>query len=232
LTFKKGSAMKKCSIVVLLMFLAIGLPAEDACSDEGILALSTKAGTLGFGLEGIARINSRLNAKVGANGFQFGYDTTESGIEYDLDFELLSFTALLDWFPFAVGGFRITGGLLANQNNVDLEAKLAGTYEIGDNTYTAAEVGTLKGELDFEEVAPYVGIGWGNPFHEEGDWSVAVDLGVVFQGAPNINLSVDGTLANDAGFLINLTREEENLENALNEFEFYPVVSLGFAYRF
>ncbi len=223
--------MKICSIVVLLMLLATGLPAEDAYADEGILAVSAKASTLGFGLVGIARINSRLNGKLGVNAFQFEYDGTKSEIEYDLDLELLSFSALLDWFPFG-GQFHITGGLLANQNKLELDAKSTATYEVGGATYSTADVGSLKGELNFEEVAPYAGIGWGNPFNKEGNWSVAVDLGVVFQGSPNIDLSADGLLANNADFLVNLTREAENLEDDIDEFEFYPVISLGFAYRF
>lgn len=223
--------MKICCIVVLLMFLATGLPAEDACADEGILAVSAKASTLGLGLEGIARINSRLNGKLGVNAFQYEYDTTKSEIEYDLDLELLSFSALLDWFPFG-GQFHITGGLLANQNCLKLDAKSTATYEVGGATYSAADVGSLKGELDFEEMAPYAGIGWGNPFNKEGNWSIAVDSGIVFQGSPNVELSTDGLLAGNAAFLANLTREAENLEDDLDEFEFYPVVSVGFAYRF
>jgi len=224
--------MRKTYISTLVGLLLIGLLlGMNAYAEEERFALSAKAGTLGVGLEGIARINSRLHGRVAANGFEYDFDRTESDIEYDVEIELLSFSALLDWFPFE-NTFYLTTGVLANQNEFDLTAKLAGSYKVGDTTYTAAQVGTLTGKMDFNEVAPYVGIGWGNPFEADEDWSFLVDIGVMFQGSPNVDLSVDGTLANNAAFLADLGREEDNLEDEVEELQFYPVVSIGAAYRF
>ena len=223
--------MKISCIVILLALLCVWLLGIDVYAQEERIAVAVKVGTLGVGAEGIARINSKLNAKLGVNAFQYDFSDTESDIEYDMELELLSFSALIDWFP-SENGFRITGGLLVSQNSLDLDAQTTATYEIGDTTYTAAQVGSLTGELDFNDVCPYIGFGWGNPFGEDESWLFLIDFGVMFQGSPEVDLNANGALANNAAFMADLAREQDNLENKVDEYEFYPVVSLGVAYRF
>jgi len=53
-----------------------------------------------------------------------------------------------------------------NNNKIDLDAKgpdLDGTIRIGDRDFTVSDVGDIKGEVEFKDVAPYIGIGFGNP---------------------------------------------------------------------
>ncbi|MFH1768515.1 MAG: hypothetical protein ABH858_05090 [Candidatus Omnitrophota bacterium] len=214
------------AVTVLSFFLSFNLKAQ-----EDKFALSAKAGTLGLGMEGTGRINDNLNYRLGVNAFQYDYDGTESDIKYDFDLELLSFSALVDWFPFN-NAFRLTAGALANENQLDLKAETTASYQIGNVTYTAAQVGTLNGSLDFDAICPYAGIGWGNPFGKDGGWSFAIDLGVMYQGSPDITLRTNGTLSANAAFLTELRREENNLESDIEEFEFYPVISLAVTYRF
>jgi hypothetical protein len=220
----------KCIIVLVTLFL-IGLLGINAYAEADRFALTAKAGTLGLGLEGITFVNSKLNARVGVNAFQYDYSGTESDIKYDFDLNLLTFSALVDWLPFN-NGFRLTGGLMVNKNSLDLSAETAGTYKIGDTTYTSAQVGSLTGDLIFNDLAPYVGIGWGNPFGKDSNWSFSVDLGVMFQGSPDVSLSANGTLSSNAVFLDELAREEDRLESETDNFEFYPVISFGVTYKF
>lgn len=220
----------KCIIVLVTLFL-IGLLGINAYAEADRFALTAKAGTLGLGLEGITSVNSKLNARVGVNAFQYDYNGTESDIKYDFDLDLLTFSALVDWLPFD-NGFRLTGGVMVNKNSLDLSAETAGTYKIGDTTYTSGQVGSLTGDLIFDDLAPYVGIGWGNPFGKDSNWSFSVDLGVMFQVSPDVSLSANGTLASNAAFLDELAREEDNLESETDNFEFYPVISFGVTYKF
>ena len=90
----------------------------------------------------------------------------------------------------------------------------------------------MTGNIDFNEVAPYVGLGWGTPFGKEARWTIMFDAGVMFQGSPNVDLSANGTLANNSAFAADLEREKNNLKDDLDTYRFYPVVSLGLAYRF
>ncbi len=99
--------------------------------------------------------------------------------------QLRTISALADWYPFG-SGFRTSGGLFYNKNKFTLNAMLAAnnTYSIGANTYTAAQIGSLQGEISFNAVAPYIGIGWGNPVAKDKSWSFVSDLGILFQGKP------------------------------------------------
>jgi hypothetical protein len=195
------------------------------------VALAAKFGTLGGGADAIVKVNDRLNARVGGNFFQYSYDGTESDIKYDFDAQLFTIEALLDWFPFQ-NGFHVSGGALFNQNELDADAQNSASYTIGNTTYTAAQVGSLHGNIDFNEVAPYLGIGWGTPFGKEGHWSFLFDIGAMYQGKPNVDLTANGTLASNAAFLTDIQREEENLQDQLDKFQVYPIVSLALAYRF
>lgn len=214
-------------VVGILLMLSQPVVAQDSR-----FAISGKAGTLGLGLEGTGQINPQVNGRLGVNAFQYEFDGEESEIEYDFDVELLNFAALLDWFPFGGSGFRLTGGVIVNENSLDAEAKSSSTFTIGDTTFNAAQVGTLTGNVDFNPAGPYLGIGWGNPFGKNKRWSFALDLGVFYQGEPDVNLNTTGLLSSNAAFQADLAREEQNLEDELAIFKFYPVLAVGITYRF
>lgn len=206
------------------------------------VAWSLRASTLGLGLEVTASLTERIAVRVGANGFAFDTDLTESGIDYEADLQLLSVSALVDWHP-AANGFRVSAGLLINENELDLTGESdQDEFEIGDTTYTSDNL-RLSGLLDFEPVAPYLGIGWNSTFTKDRGWGFSVDLGVVFQGEPRVTLNGSGRAvrqsdgfavdaATDPRFQQDLLAEEDNLERELDDFEFYPVVAIGAVYRF
>ena len=219
--------------VCLTVLTGLGLAITPmAHANEPILALGAKASTLGLGADGIARINNNLNARLGVQAFTYDISGTESGVDYDADLKLFSGLLTADWFP-ASGSFRISAGALINDNKLEMTGRPAnGTYTIGDTTYTAAEVGTLNGTVDFNTLAPYLGVGWGNPFTAGGRWSFTCDIGVVFQGSPEVSYTVDGTLANDATFLAELRQEKQELEDELDNYKYYPMLAVGVNYRF
>ncbi|MDH3394386.1 MAG: hypothetical protein OEL66_10290 [Desulfobulbaceae bacterium] len=211
-----------------LIFLVI--PAAHAA--EPTLAIGPQISTMGLGIVGIAKINTDLSARLSAQTFSYDISGVESGVDYDADLKLMSGLIAGDWFP-AKGNFRITAGALINGNELEMTGKATGgTYTIGDTTYTAAEVGNLDGTVEFNNLAPYLGIGWGNPFNNQSNWSFSYDIGVVFQGSPDVSYNVNGTLANNAAFRAELEKERQELENELDEYQYYPVLAVGLNYRF
>ena len=63
--------------------------------------------------------------------------------------------------------------------------------------------------------------------------SVSLDLGVVFQGEPEVNLqSVGGSFSDNPLLIAEVEREEQELQDDADEFDLYPVISLGLSYRF
>jgi len=204
---------------------------SNSWAESGRFGVAVKASTLGAGVELITRITPNINGRLGGNAFSYDYDGTESNIQYDLELDLRSVSAILDWHPFS-GGFRLSGGVLLNNNEVNAVATPTGSYDIGGITYNAAQVGTLSGKIDFNSVAPYAGLGWGNALGKDKRWGLVFDLGVVFQGSPNVNLTANGTSAGDPAFLARLAQEEQELKDELDEYDMYPVVSLGVTYKF
>lgn len=195
------------------------------------LSLGVKASTLGAGLEAGTSFSDTFGGRIGINYFEYDYSGTEDDIDYDYDVTLMSIAAFLDWHPFG-GGFRISGGVLYNGNEIDSDARSSSTYEIGNATYSASQIGNLTGEIDFNEVAPYGGIGWDTSFGRNEQFGLLVDLGVMYQGSPEVDLTADGPIATNQTFQNDLAREEEDLENDIDEYEYYPVISIGFGYRF
>jgi hypothetical protein len=213
--------------VLLLVHLAI--PAVWA--DPGDVAIAGKTGTLGLGGELTVNLLTDVNVRLGATWFDLDFDGEASDIDYDVDLDLLAFPIMLDWYVFD-DAFHLSAGVLFNETDFGLDGRFSGTIEIGDNTYTFDEVGTLSGDLGWDDVAPYVGIGWGNAFGQDRRWGFLSDLGVAFVGSPEVALSATGTLAGDPGFQADLAREEADLEDDLSDFKVYPVLSVSLFYRF
>ena len=61
---------------------------------------------------------------------------------------------------------------------------------------------------------------------------MAISVGVVFQGEPVVTLQADGEIADDPLFQQELQREQDELQEDLNDFTLYPVASFGLTYRF
>ena len=117
-------------------------------------------------------------------------------------------------------------------HTLDLDATPSGNVNIGDTDYTPAQVGTLSGDVEIDGIAPYIGIGWGDPMDRSKRWGFYCDFGVVFTDSPDVTLSANGTLASDPAFQANLAKERNEIEDDLEPFKFYPVISLGVYYRF
>jgi len=194
-------------------------------------AIGAKAGTLGLGGDLTTDILPGLNLRGGIQWLNLNLDAEFEDIDYSVDVDLLNPLLLLDWYPFG-GSFRLSGGVLFNQSDIDLRATPSEPVQIGGTTYTPAEVGTLRGQSDFNPIAPYVGIGWGNAVGRSRRLGLAMDLGVAFIGSPGVNLSANGLLASDPTFKAHLAQEEEDIEDDLRDFKFYPVLSLTLYYCF
>ena len=206
-----------------------GLLVVGSASAEGF-GLGVKAGTLGVGVEGTFGLTDRLNLRAGVNNYSLSKSETESDVAYDANIDLKTVALLFDFHPFA-GSFRISAGYMHNGNEARLRGTPTGNVEIGNGTFTPAEVGTLLGDISFKSGAPYVGIGWGNAAAKKGHFGFSFEIGALLQGKPDVTLaSTGGTLSSDPGFQTQLRQEEQNIENDAPEI--YPVVSLGFSYQF
>jgi len=197
--------------------------------------IAPRISTLGGGLEVAQGVTPWLGLRAGANYFTYGYEATESDVDYDLDLELKSFGLFADIHPFKQA-FRLSVGFLINGNAIDGTGKITNSVEIGDRSYDSNEIKSILLDVSFNTFAPYVGLGFDTTFGDEDNWGFTFDLGVMFSGAPAANLSVQDTFAANSPekdiLNDNIKKEEKTLQNDLDAYEFYPVLSTGIVYQF
>lgn len=191
--------------------------------------IGAKAGTLGIGAEATWRPLPYVDFRAGINSFSYEFDSTEAGVDYDADLDLQSFYGTANFrFPFSP--FRLTTGVYSNGNEMSLESRPTSTFEIGGNTYAAGQVGQLTGNVDFESFAPYLGIGF--DFRVFNTVGLSLDFGALYQDTPRPSLLASGPIALDQGFQNDLALELAELEDDLDSFKLYPVISLGMSFNF
>lgn len=216
------------------------------------LGIGLRAGTLGFGVEGIYSLSKYFNVRAQGNFFNYETEVDEDDVSYDGELDFKTLGLLVDWHPFK-GSFRVTGGVYKNDNRIDLNATCPNEgCEVGDLTITTTgnQDGRITGAVNFKSTSPYAGFGWGNAMK---GWPVhfAFDIGVLFQGAPQFNLAATGTatvrddtqptgpnnpqqvnLATNQEVQRSLAEEEQTAQEEANEYELYPVITLTIGYRF
>lgn len=217
--------------VVLLVMTAVLVPAGRAGAAFDDWMIGFKTGSLGLGGEVRTNLAPDIHLRGSVQWFELGFGWEIDDIDYDVDLKLLNPMLALDWYPWG-GDFRLSGGIVFNGSDVDVEARPARPIEIGERIYLPAEIGTLQGRAEFNDVAPYVGIGFGNPFLRGGRWGLMSELGVAFIGSPNVRLRATGPFADNPLLQEDLAREERELEDRLRRWRFYPVLSLTLYYRF
>jgi len=217
--------MKKIGLLIALSALPLSALADDVTA-------AAKISTLGYGLDVAIPVTESVDARLGFNTFSKNFNTsTVNGLNttnYQGTLSLGSFEALADWHPFA-GSFRVSGGVMYNNNKFTMAAQPAGGFiNVGGVNYPAAGA-SVNAAVDFNKVAPYLGIGFGSAPKDSG-FSFATDLGIMFQGAPRANITTTGlagpTLAAD------VARANADLNAKLKNFQYYPVASIGIGYTF
>lgn len=213
---------------------ALILAAGGACAQVGVTA---DVGTTGVGAHLVIPMETYLNGRFGANYFKRDFDKTSDGVAYDMKGKLQTIDILFDWYLHEDSPFRLTGGVLYNGTSIDGHAKPNGPggYTLNGHLYSAADVGSLDAHSSYRKAAPYLGIGWGNALNPAKGWNIGADVGVYYQGNPNVKLASVGCttsqivctiLANDVAV------ERQKLRDDLNELKFYPVARVSIGYRF
>jgi len=212
------------------------------------VGIGIKASTLGIGGEVAVSLARRLNLRAGFNQFNYNHAFLQDGTTYTGALHLQSVEFICDLFPFA-GGFHISPGMLTyNGNNVSGNATVpAGqTFTLNNVNYISSPVDPVKGtgSLPFNsKVAPMILVGWGNLAKHHGHISVPFEAGLVFQGSPVAALNLGGSVCDSTGVncrkiagdptaQANVTAEQTKINNSIVAFKYYPIISLGFGYRF
>jgi hypothetical protein len=193
-------------------------------------ALIAKASTLGLGADLNLTMSDSMNARFGFNSGSY-YSASSKINGYDSNVLLQTVNALVDWYPYQ-GSFRTTAGLFYNNNKASLKA-IPGINGIVINgkSYPSTDVSSMESTMTFNAIAPYLGLGWGNPVAKDKGWGMTTDIGVLFQGTPTVDLVATCTGTSCGTFPSDLAAEQARLQNEVKNFRFWPVVSIGITYQ-
>jgi hypothetical protein len=213
---------------------AVLLAAGTANAQVGATA---DVGSTGVGFHVVVPMETYLNGRFGANYFRHNFDKTSDGVDYDIKGKLQTFDVLFDWYLTEGSSFHLTGGLVYNGNKFNAKAKPNGVggFTLNGHAYTAADVGLLTGRIDYRKAAPYLGIGWGNALAPASRWTTNIDLGVFYQGNPNVSLASVGCTTSDTvckALAADVAAERLRLRDDMDTLKVYPVVRASIGYRF
>lgn len=194
------------------------------------VGVTLKAGTLGLGADlTLPIMDSNLNVRAGYNGGNLGINVDLDQAMCEGDIEMKNIPVLLDWHP-AGGDFRISGGIIVNNNEVKLSAKPKEDFDLNGNSYP---ITGLTGSITFDQLAWYVGIGSGNAAGG-GRVHFACDVGLMFQHKPTAEATATAAIPALQGTLdADLQAEVAEFQrDTLDRFILYPVISVGISFTF
>jgi hypothetical protein len=228
-------------------------PAKSGPKESGKTAFSrmgigVKISTLGAGIEVATPLALKFNMRGGFNMFRYSRPITNNGIHYTGQLHFQSAEAHLDWF--LLGGFHISPGVLFyNGNQVTATASVPGgnTFSVGGTSYEsdpAAPV-TGTGKMDFVKVSPSIMLGIGNLIPRNGRHvSFLFEVGGAYQGSARVALNLAGnicapgilatchSIASDSTAQANILAQQVKIQNDVNPYRFFPVLSLGVGFNF
>ncbi len=220
----------------LFLTIALGgatlVGAAGAHAQDSPFAVSGNIGTPGVGAEAQFQLNDSFVVRGGGDWMNFNYDHTYSGIDYSAKLKTSTGGVFLDWHPMQ-GGFFVSGGGYFGERKAKLDGTPNGPTQIGEVTYTPAQIGTIRGDVEMSKTQPFVGLGYDNTFSGGGRWGFRVLGGVSFSDKPKVDLTASGgTLSSDPVFQAQLQREEDDVRDDAKGFKYFPIVQVGLSYRF
>lgn len=206
------------------------------------VGVGAKVGSNGYGLElsfgvtdhiGIRLMGAQLDVDDEDETLEVGDSGFEGDIDAELDFDYGASAVFVDWYIFK-NSFHITFGAFQNNGEADLDATLVDNIVVDGQPLATDDLGPISGEVDLgDSLQPYLGIGWGRKF--DGGLSLSIDLGVAVLD-PEVEFNATA-LAGTNGYTqaqldAILSDLESDAEDELDDYELWPVVTIGLNYAF
>jgi hypothetical protein len=228
---------------------AVQPSAPAKSEDPGRVGIGVKVSLLGAGAEAAVRVTHRTNVRAGFNMIQYDRTFNKDGISYAGQLNFKTFEAHYDIYPFAKS-FHVSPGVLVYAGDpITAKASVPGnqSFTLGGVQYYSDPNNPItgNGKIDFNQAAPMITVGLGNLVsRKEGKhFTVPFEIGVAFQGSPKATLGLAGNVcdspgvncrsaATDSGVQSNVVSEQNKINNSMSFFKAYPIISLGFGYKF
>jgi hypothetical protein len=243
-------------LAVLSLLLATSCVYAQATSQQPVrpfhtYGLAFTAGSGGIGIQLATPLAQHFNLRANASYFSYYGNFNSDGLYLDGRIQLRQVNTSIDWFPFH-NGFHISPGVtLDNRNDVHTLINVPGgqTFDLGDDTYTSDYGNPVNGTASFSfgnKIAPSLTVGWGNLIPRNGGhFSVPVELGVQYIGTPLIAFNLQGSACDqsnppECGPIedpsgsgpADIQAQTAKINNDIRPLRFFPILSVGFGYRF
>jgi hypothetical protein len=193
-------------------------PVAALAGDYG--TVYTQIGTNGLGIGYAASLSPDWALRGQFNSFKQSFSGNVgdfgAGSVLTTDLNLNSVPLLADWYP-SDGGFRLTGGLVFNNNKITI----AGTGNVGSSPPVA-----INAEIKLSDsVSPYLGLGYATRPKDAKGLGFNFDLGAMMQN-PSVSLTAPGATTAD------IEAQRVKILDAVNNLKVMPVFGLGINYAF
>lgn len=221
----------------------------ESTQKPGRVGAAVKFSTYGGGAEVAVSVTQRTNVRAGFNIFSYSRGFDKDGIHYDGQLDFRTFEAHYDIFPWAKS-FHISGGVLVYLT----DPVTAKSHVPAGQSFTLGGVGFISdptdpvtgaGKIVFHRAAPTITFGFGNlvPRSENKHFTIPIEFGIAFQGSPRSTLTLAGSacdttglgcraVATDPTIQSQIIAEQNKINSDMSFFKVYPIISVGFGYKF
>jgi len=201
-------------------------------------ALGATVGSDGAGVDAQFLATRALVLRARAAFMNIDHALTYDNVRYSGHARLSNAGGYVDLHPLdgMLHPFMLSGGVVSaigGRRHVGLNATPTGSFTFGGHTYTAAQLGTVTGDIGLDKLAPFAGLGFDNTFDTSGPIGFKLLAGVVFSGDPKVSLQSTGGLLSGTPLVQgDLQEEETKVRSAAKYLQYYPAVSTGLTYKF
>ena len=163
-----------------------------------------------------------------AGGLSVNKDGDQDGVKVTGSIKANRAGVFGDWFPFD-GGFRLVGGLTANDIKANFNAVGSGTSTINNKSVSMAGE-TFNVNVKFPSVTPYIGVGYGHQFSKAKGLGFYADMGVMVGSFDtDINTSLVGKQTITQA---DIDAQTKTMRDSVGSLSVLPSFSIGLTYQF
>ncbi len=216
---------KQLAFLAALAALSTGIQAQNVYGGMGLPGLVT----IGYAHPMAADWGLRGEY---AGGFSVSKEGVQDGVNATISIKANRVGAFADWFPFS-GGFRLVGGLTANDIQFQMNAIGSGTATIGTKTVAMVNE-TFNVTVKYPTATPYIGIGYGHRASKVKGLGFYADLGVMIGSfTADVNTSLlNKTIGSVTITQADIDAQKQTMRDSLGKLSVLPSVSIGVTYRF
>lgn len=223
------------TLIQASLSIGLALLCSSAFASSNPWSVFAQAGTLGAGIDLGYQISPAFNVRANINGLNLSHTFHDNEMDYDASIHLRTAGLLADYSPFG-NGFQVTAGAYYNGNSVEGTGRFNTDIDVQVGRHVVRvnpnDYGTMRFKAHYQRFAPYLGLGYHST--KERGWSVAVDVGVLYQGNGQVSYDIPAVVQSVQSSQLNndIERDKQTIRSRVNDFRWYPVASLGLMYRF